>query len=114
MTQMLNAPDASVPFGCVDDSKAILLPSGDQTGEVLCVVLNLVIGLAPVPSALTTQMFVAEIPVSLPSRAWDESKAIFLPSGDHAGSKRKFWFETSFVSAVAPLPSALTTQTFKA
>src|SRR6185437_15539794 len=47
---------------------------------------------------------------SLPSRARPEIKAILLPFGDHAGEKLSLLEAVSFVSGVAPVPSAFTTQ----
>jgi len=93
ITQMLEVPFvlvALLPSKARAERNAILLLSGDHTPTKLSAPLavSLVRGVTPVPSAFITQMF--RVPfvlvASLPSNARAESKAILLPSGDHAGN----------------------------
>src|SRR5260370_40996969 len=95
-------------------SKAILLPSGDHSGKTLLafLLISLVSGAAPDPSAFIIQIFEVEalFAASLPSRARDESKAILLPSGDHTASELSAPKAVSLVSGVTPEPSAFMTQ----
>ena len=55
-----------------------MLPSGDHVGFVLNESTWLVTFLTPVPSAFMTNTF--------PNPPLTKEKAIWLPSGDHAGS----------------------------
>src|SRR5262249_40364353 len=71
--------------------------------------VSVVNGVAPVPSAFTTQMLKAKIPALLPSKALREAKKILSPPGDHTAVPLDEEAVT-VVSAVAPLPSAFTTQ----
>jgi hypothetical protein len=73
-------------------------PSGDQAALPSCAVLN-VIWVAPVPLAFITNTSLS------PSRSL--LKAIFLPSGDHAGAPSN---QAPFVKRTTPVPSGLTDQ----
>src|SRR5262249_19568131 len=110
MTQTLAAGFAeSLPSKARADPNAILVPSGDQTGNALFALLAVsrVSGVAPEPSDLITQMFfvVLVLAASLPSRARAETNAILVPSGDQAGLVLSASSAVILVSGVAPEPS---------
>src|SRR5262249_50832794 len=109
------------------ETKAILLPSGDQTGfkpfpRQLTQAVSLVSGVRPESSAFITQMFWAPLALtaSLPSRARFDTKAILLPSSDQTGLKLSAptmlkpvpAMAVSLVSGAGLEPSAFMTQTF--
>src|SRR5215471_17882015 len=74
-----------------------------------CAVI-LVKGVAPEPSAFTTQIFGVEkvLLASLPSSArWDE-KNTCVPPGDHIGSRLSALMAVILVKGVAPEPSTFT------
>src|SRR5215472_7149594 len=93
ITQMLATElvlAALLPSRARADAKAILLPSGDQTGLAsndAMLAVSLVSGVGLVPSAFITQTFWVAwvLRASLPSRARFDANAILLPSGDQAG-----------------------------
>src|SRR5215472_16723844 len=77
--------------------------------------VSVVTGLRLEPSAFITQMLLSRLVLaaSLPSRAPTDSKAILLPSGDHAGLRESANGADSLVSAARPDPSAFITQMFR-
>jgi hypothetical protein len=79
--------------------KAILLPSGDQSG-FSSKLGSLVSGVRPVPSAFITKMLPSVPPLG------KAVKAIFVRSGDQAGVRSK---SVLFVSRVCFFPAALIT-----
>ena len=91
ITQRLAMPlvsSVSLPSSARVERKAILVPSGDQTGPTLdtLVAMSFVTGVGPEPSAFITHMLVTvAMAASAPSRTRDDSKAIRLPLGDQTG-----------------------------
>src|SRR5262249_16771792 len=104
----------SLPFRLRPDSKAISVPSGDQTGVKLGAFGSLVKAGGLGPSAFTTQMLGGKVGASMPSSLGDELKATFFPSGDQKGARKPSPKVLMLVNAVRPLPSEFTTQTFSA
>lgn len=106
-----------LPSKAPDETKASLVPSGDQTGPQLTEpgAVNVVKGLVPDPSTLTTQTFGINwvvLALLLPSKARNEEKASLVPSGDHFGRKLSAPDAVILVNGRAPEPSALITHMF--
>jgi hypothetical protein len=112
---MLTVPfvfNASLPSSAAEETNAIFLPSGDQTGSQTTIPLAVYVlsGVAPVPSPFIAQRFVTEFAASLPFRAREETKTIFVPSGDQIGKRESAPLLVSRVRGLAIEPSLLTTQ----